>query len=232
MRIRAGLLCSTIFAAAIGLSFDDSGRGFGVGVTSAEAKAFSTRKRVKGRWVTGRFGKRSSEKAAVAEKAEPARAKRHKASRSQASAKSDSKSDSSKPEESSAPERTTRAEPAAQPSPAAFAPARLAAEPVPRPAVTAAFAAPVAASLALQAAAPAGLAEPTSVTFDLQAATRTTVYADGRRLIEPFDRETMRRLAAEQVPAPLSQDERLRELQRGLEIRARAMSGTGSIPQY
>lgn len=165
-----------------------------IGIRPAEAKAFYTRKRVKGRWITGRFAKNSA-------------LKNNRALKNRAPISLSGKAGS--------PEAATRVAsfPAlgAESGPAAVglatspAPSAAASPLVPvsederlrtlREALQARVSALSTGTLsAAQAARPAP--EPQSVSLDFKSGTKTTIFSDGTSIQEAFDVNALKGLAA------------------------------------
>jgi hypothetical protein len=202
-------------AFAFGGSFVPSTSDFAFpGVSSAEAKPFYTRKRVNGRWITGRFPKRNATYASASKQAEPSPAPKPAAKATAASTTAAAAS--------AAPVTASRPQPTVQPAqplpttpaaPAAPHPTASAQIPAARPIVSAALVpAPEEQRLtklrqALQARAnalttgsipadPRPAPEPQSVSLDFKSGMKTTVFSDGTTVKEPFDVAAMKGLAA------------------------------------
>ncbi len=193
---------------ASGLCLDVT-RGIGpIGIGPAEAKDYYTKKRVNGRWISGRFPKRSASRASVADKADaeaPAASRAGLATAtSRAAAAPGTTPASPQPLEGAAAamrptsRQPTTPIPQVQPAqPAASAPL------VPHPegerldklrqALQARANALTTASVAPDTRqAP----EPQSVSLDFRSGIKTTLFSDGTMVQEPFDVAAMKALAA------------------------------------
>ena len=204
--LRTMVVLAAIFAGIPGLERGDSAA---FGVTSAEARVY-TRKRVNGRWITGRFV--SGSKATKP--------------RAQARAASSKVAALAARQEREGPEPNPRPMAAASAPPQAAAPA---APSAPAPSTTTTTdermlklqealqerARMLARAVASEAAAadargpqatgsvaarPGGDVEPRSLSFDFQSGVKTTVFSNGELVEEKFDVASLRGLAA-QAPA-------------------------------
>jgi hypothetical protein len=179
-----------------------------VGISPAEAKSFYTRKRVDGKWVNGRFPKKSAAKAVKKEATS--------ASRSTKSAKGQSRTAAPEAESVKAPARVAslpspRAESAGQAASGVQAPAGSASTHAAPRAATGVSLVPLSeddrlAKLreALRARANAlttgsitapRAPEPQSVSLDFRSGTKTTIFSDGTLVTEPFDVGSLKGLA-------------------------------------
>jgi len=207
MRSRFCLGAAVVGAIAFGGFIGAPGDGF-PGVSSAEAKEYYTRKRVNGRWITGRFPKRQfvrrAAKRAVVARVAPA-----------------PPSPPPRPAEISGPPRPTRSAALTQPNPEPLAPPpkdermlrlRAALQAHARtigtgslrtaPAVETRPAAAQAPSAESPPPAENASPQPTAVSFDLQTGLKRTTFADGSVLEEEFDVEAMKgQVAAPALPA-------------------------------
>ena len=206
---RAAICVAVIFGGGAVSTTD-----FGViGVSPAEAKAYYTRKRVDGKWVTGRFPKKSLAKKEVAKKevASVSRSAKSAKRHAKAAASEDTPSVETRVAALQAP----KAQPAVQAAPAPQGPtvstpqqaaprATTGVSLVPlsederltnlREALRARASALTTGSLTpAQAVRPAP--EPQSVSLDFRSGTKTTIFSDGTLVTEPFDVGSLKGLA-------------------------------------
>jgi hypothetical protein len=203
---RAAICGAVIFG---GGAVSTTDLGF-VGVSPAEAKSYYTRKRVDGKWVTGRFPKKSFAKKDVA-KAEAAVSRSSRSARRRARAAAET--EAAAQETQVAALRAPKAERAL---PAAPAPAVAAASPqqaAPRT-TTGVSLIPLsederlnrlrealrarANALTTGSIAPIPVVrapEPQSVSLDFRSGTKTTIFSDGTLVTESFDVSSLRGLA-------------------------------------
>ena len=196
MQVRVFLAATVFFGATMGAPLSSTDPEWGV--AAAEAKAFYTRKRVNGRWITGRFARGGREEATERKTRVPEKAK--------AADKRQAAVDESDPELPVLPPPRPSSAPVTAAGPLAVA--------VPSAALVPAAAAVTApgpeermrqlrqaleAKAKLMAGSPGapGDAAPVAakfVTFDLEAGVRTISLPDGTVRVEPFDVATMRAL--------------------------------------
>jgi hypothetical protein len=209
VRMRAAAFAATVLSGFFGSSALDSG---GLGLTSAEAKEYYTKKRVNGRWIAGRFPKKSAVKARRMAKAAPKAAPAMPAPAPEAPMPPARPGDVG-PTASPIAATSVKATPAAPPADddhmrklqealQARAPSLLVtsvAEPAPsaedpgHPQETASLG---------RAPVPGVRSEPSSVTFDFQSGVKTTIFGDGAVATEPFDVRSMRELAVRRSAPP------------------------------
>ena len=194
---QAGVFAALTFGGCFGPS---GGEVAFVGVSPAEAKAYYTRKRVNGRWVTGRFAKRSGDVQRIA--TEPLDAPGIKVSAVEPALTSHASPASGRHSEPDAPAKR----PGSQSATAPLAQAPLVSPLANAPLVPA----PEAEHLgklrqALQARATAlttdsvvarAAPEPQSVSLDFRSGIQTTLFSDGTIVTEPFDTAALKGLAA------------------------------------
>jgi hypothetical protein len=217
VRLTTTLRASVVLAALATGSFGEADPvTLALGMTSAEAKEFYTRKRVRGRWVTGHFGRWHSA------------APRRSGKRDDRLAASDSLQDDLVPatptlNPNSAAEQRTKVEPilpagagqegtsaalsAAAPLASDKRLARLQealhahARTLASTTEPASGALPAPGGLNGPQPAPASK-EPKAVSFDFQSGVKTTVFVDDTKVEEPFDPAAMKGLAAAPTHAP------------------------------
>jgi hypothetical protein len=194
---QAGVFAALTFGGCFGPS---GGEVAFVGVSPAEAKAYYTRKRVNGRWVTGRFAKRSGDVQRIA--TEPLDAPSIKISAVEPALTSHTSSALGRHSEPDAPAKR----PGSPSATAAVAQAPLVSPLANAPLVPA----PEAEHLgklrqALQARATAlttdsivarAAPEAQSVSLDFRSGIKTTLFSDGTIVTEPFDTAALKGLAA------------------------------------
>jgi hypothetical protein len=196
---QAGVFAALTFGGCFGQS---GGEVAFVGVSPAEAKAYYTRKRVNGRWVTGRFAKRSGDVQSVA--TEPPEAPRIKVSVVEPTLTSHASPALGRHSEPGAPAKR----PGPQSATAPLAQAPLVPPLANIPLVSASEAEHLGKlRQALQARATAlttgsvvevahPAPEPQSVSLDFRSGIKTTLFSDGTIVTEPFDTAALKGLAA------------------------------------
>ena len=195
MQVRVFLAATVFFGATMGAPLSSTDLEWGV--AAAEAKAFYTRKRVNGRWITGRFARGGREEATERKTRVPEKAK--------AADKRQAAVDESDPElpvlppprPSSAPVTAAGPLAVAVPSAALLPAAVTATSPEERMRqLRQALEAKAKQMAGIEPPAP-GEAAPVAakfVTFDLEAGVRTIALPDGTVRVEPFDVAAMRAL--------------------------------------
>jgi hypothetical protein len=196
---RAGIVAAVTFGGCLGMSVGELGL---LGVSPAEAKAYYTRKRVNGRWITGRFAKRGGGLPGVA--TEQSEAPGIKVSAVRPTLTSPAPVASTSRPEPAAPAK--RLDPQSPTAPLAQAPlispaanARVVSDPEAdrlgklRQALQARASA-LTAGRFVEVARPAP--EPQSVSLDFKSGMKTTLFSDGTSVTEPFDTTALKGLAA------------------------------------
>jgi hypothetical protein len=194
---RAGIFAALTFGGCLAPSVGELGFA---GVSAAEAKAYYTRKRVNGRWVTGRFAKRGGTLQSVATESSEARG--IKVSAVEPTLTSPTFSPSGRHSESGAPAKRLGPQSSTAPlaqlvTPAADAPLISGPEAEHlgklRQALQARASALTTGSVGeLARSAP----EPQSVSLDFKSGIKTTLFSDGTIVTEPFDTAALKGLAA------------------------------------
>jgi hypothetical protein len=194
-----------------GGAFSSADLGF-IGVSPAEAKTYYTRKRVDGKWVTGRFAKKSASKKEAASKKEVARGGRStKSAKRRARAAAFADADAANPSTRVAALPTPKAESAGQATPGPQVSGGSASTQVVPRAATGVSLVPLsederlaklrealrarANALTTGSIAPPRAPEPQSVSLDFRSGTKTTIFSDGTLVTEPFDVGSLKGLA-------------------------------------
>jgi hypothetical protein len=196
MRHRICLGATAVAVAALGGFFDSlPDRTFGV--RSAEARDYYTRKRVNGRWVTGRFPKNS---AGVRRPPPKPDVLRFSAAAPPPTQPSSSPAPAPASPAPDAPFSASAPEPLAPPpGNEPLLRLRAALESHARTLATGSLAAP---SAVEEGSAPPGPPRPKAVAFDLETGVKRTTFSDGSVLEEEFDLEAMRNQVAAQGGEP------------------------------
>jgi hypothetical protein len=179
-----------------------------ISVSPAEAKAYYTRKRVNGRWITGRFAKKGTAATRIAYGSRSAERSPDASTRVAAlSAFSTPVMSAAAPAPVERPVTAPRHSPAsslAQAGPLAAAAPGSAFEDDRLSKLREALQARASALTTGSVAAQQGLRpgpEPQSVSLDFKSGTKTTVFSDGTSVTEPFDVAALKGLAAPPPPA-------------------------------
>ena len=190
MRVRVFLAATVFFVATMGAS--PSSTDLGLGITAAEAKTVYTRKRVNGRWITGRFVRGGREETAARKTKVSGKTKA--ADKEQASV---AEAAPAEPPAIPPPRPSTAPLAVAVPSAALLPAAVTATSPEERMRqLRQALEAKAKQMAGIEPPAP-GEAAPIAakfVTFDLEAGVRTIALPDGTVRVEPFDVAAMRAL--------------------------------------